>query len=51
MIDNYLGVTAIGLGITGVSHLWTFVPAPAVFGMEALSIVTGLFRVSSKSSN
>ena len=29
MIDDYLGVTAIGLGITGVSLLLTIVAAPA----------------------
>ena len=45
MIDSCLGVTAIGLGITGVSLLSTIVAAPAVFGMEAVSIVTGLLRV------
>ena len=45
MIDNCLGVTAIGLGITGVSDLSTIVAAPAVIGMEAVSIVMGLLRV------
>ena len=45
MIDNYLGVTTIGLGITGVSLLSTIVAAPAVIGMEAISIVMGLLRV------
>ena len=45
MIDNCLGVTAIGLPITGVSLLSTIVAAPDVFGMEALSIVMGLLRV------
>ena len=45
MIDNCLGVTAIGLGITGVGLLWTIVAAPAVIGMEAVSIVMGLLRV------
>ena len=45
MIDNCLGVTAIGLGITGVSHLSTIVPAPAVIRIEAVSIVMGLLRV------
>ena len=39
MIDNCLGVTAIGLGITGVSLLSTIVAAPDVIGMEAVSIV------------
>ena len=45
MIDNCLGATAIGLCITGVSLLLTIVAAPAVFGMEAVSVVMGLLRV------
>ena len=45
VIDNCLGVTANGLGITGVSLLSTTVAAPAVIGMEAVSIVMGLLRV------
>ena len=45
MIDSCLGVTAIGLGITGVSLLSIIVAAPAVIGMEAVSIVMGLLRV------
>ena len=45
VIDNCLGVIAIGLGITGVSLLSTIVAAPAVIGMEAVSIVIGLLRV------
>ena len=45
MIDSYLGVTAIGLGKTGVSLLSTIVAAPAVIGMEAVSIVMGFLRV------
>ena len=45
VIDNCLAVTAIGLGITGVSLLSTIVAAPAVIGMEAVSIVMGLLRV------
>ena len=45
MIDNCLGVTAIGLGITGVSLLSTIVAAPAAIEMEAVSIVMGLLRV------
>ena len=45
MIDNCLGVTAIGLGITGVSLLATIVVAPAVIGMEAVPIIMGLLRV------
>ena len=45
VIDSCLGVTAIGLGITGVSLLSTIVAAPAVIGMEAVSIVIGLLGV------
>ena len=45
MIDSCLGVTAIGLVITGVSLLSTIVAAPAVMGMEAVSILMGLLRV------
>ena len=45
MIDNCLGVTAIGLGITGVSLLSAIVAPPAVIEMEAVSIVMGLLRV------
>ena len=45
VIDSCLGVTAIGLGITGVSLLSAIVAAPAVIGMEAVSIVMGLLRV------
>ena len=45
VIDNCLGVTAIGLSITGVDLLSTIVAAPAVIGMEAVSICTGLLRV------
>ena len=41
---NCLGVTAIGLGITGVSLLSTIVAAPAIIGMEAVSIVMGLLK-------
>ena len=44
MNDNFLGVTAIGLGTTGVSLLSTTVVAPAVIEMEAVSIVMGLLR-------
>ena len=40
-----LGVTAIGLGITGVGLLLTIVAAPAVIGLEAVSIIMGLLRV------
>ena len=45
MIDNCLGVIAIGLGITGVGLLSTIVAALAVIEMEAVSIVMGLLRV------
>ena len=45
MIDNCLGVTVIGLGITGVGLLSTIVAVPAVIGMKAVSIVMGLIRV------
>ena len=45
VIDNCLDVTAIGLGITGVGLLSTIVAAPAVIGMEAVSIVMRLIRV------
>ena len=45
VIDNCLGVTAIVLGITGVGLLSTIVAAPAVIGMEAVTIVMGLLRV------
>ena len=45
VIDNCLGVTAIGLYITGVGLLSPIVAAPAVIGMKAVSIVMGLLRV------
>ena len=45
VIDNCLDVTAIGLGITGVGILSTVVAAPAVIGIETVSIVMGLLRV------
>ena len=45
VIDNCLGVTAIGLGITGVGLLSPIVGVPAVIGMKAVSIVMGLLRV------
>ena len=45
MIDNWLGVTAIGLGTIGVDLLSTVVAAPAVIGIETVSIVMGLLRV------
>ena len=45
VIDNCLGVTAIGLGITGVVLLSTIVTTPAVIGLEAVSLVIGILRV------
>ena len=45
MTDHCLGVSAIGLCITGVGLLSTIVAAPAVIEMEALTIVFGLLRV------
>ena len=39
VIDNCLGVTAIVLGITGVGLLSTIVGAPALIGIETVSIV------------
>ena len=45
MIDNCLGVTVIRLGITGVDLLSTIVAAPALIGIEAVSILMGLLRV------
>ena len=45
MIDNCLSVTAIGLVITGFGLLSTIVAAPAVIGIEAITIVMGLLRV------
>ena len=46
VIDNCLGVTAIGLGITGVGLLSTIAAAPAVIEMEAVSIAIALLRVA-----
>ena len=46
VIVNCLGVTAIGLGITGIGLLSTIVAAPAVIGIEAISIVIELLRVA-----
>ena len=43
--DSCLGVTAIGLGISGVGLLSSIDAAPAVIGMEAVSIDMGLLRV------
>ena len=42
VIDNCLGVTAIGLSITGDGLLSTIVSAPTVIGMQAVSFVMGL---------
>ena len=50
MIDSSLGVTAIGLGITGVGLLSTIFAARAVIGMEAVSIAMGLLRVVENSN-
>ena len=47
MIDNCLGVTANGLGNTGVGLLSTIVAKRAVIGMEAVSIIMGILRASS----
>ena len=51
LIDNCLGVAAIGLGITGVSLLSTIVAAPAVIRMEAVSIIMGLLWVVGNHAN
>ena len=45
VIDNCFGVTAIWIGITGVGLLSTIVAAPAVIGIEAVSIIMRLLRV------
>ena len=45
VLDNCLGVAAIGLGITGVGVLSTIAAAPAVIGMEAVSIDMDFLRV------
>ena len=45
MIDNCLGVIAIGLGITGVGLSSTIVAAPAVIGMEAVSLLLDYFEL------
>ena len=45
MIDNCLGVTAIGLGITGVGLLSTISAATAIIRIEAVSIDMDLHRV------
>ena len=48
MIETCLGITAIGLGITGVGLFSAIVAAPAVIGTEAVSNVMGLLRVAGK---
>ena len=45
VIDNCLGVIAIGLCITGIGLLSTIVATPAILGIETVLIVTGLLRV------
>ena len=45
MIDNFLGVSSIVLGITELSLLSTIVAATAVIEIETVSIVFGLLRV------
>ena len=45
MIDNCLGVTAIGIGMTRVDLLSTTAAAPFVIRMKTVSIVMGLLRV------
>ena len=51
MIDNCLGVTAIGLDITGVGLLSTIVAAPSVLGIESVSIVMELPQVVGNQAN
>ena len=51
MIDNCLGVAAIGLGITGVGILSTIIAAPAVIGMEASINCYGITSSCRKSGN
>ena len=45
LTDNCLGVTAIELGITGVSLLSTIVAAPAVIRIEVVSVIMRLLRI------
>ena len=45
VIENCLGFTSIGLGITGVGLLSIIVAAPVVIGIEAISIAMSLLRV------
>ena len=45
VIDNCLGETAIGVGITGIGLLSTIVAATTVIDIEAVSIVMRLLRV------
>ena len=51
MIDNCLGIAAIGLGITGVGLLSTIVEVPAIIVMEAVSIVMALLRFVGNHAN
>ena len=51
VIDNCLDVAAIGLGITGVGLLSTIAVAPAVIGLEVVSIAMGLLRVVGNHAN
>ena len=51
VIDNCLGVPAIELGITGFGLLSTIVAAPAVIGMESVSIGMALLRVVGNHAN
>ena len=51
IIDNCLGVKAIGLGITGFDLISTIVAAPAVIGMDAVSNCYGFTSSCRKSSN
>ena len=45
VIDNCLGVTAIGLGITGFSLLSTIVAAPDVIGMKEYQLLWDYFEL------
>ena len=48
MIDLILGVTMIGLNITGVGLLTTIIAATAMTGIEAVAIIIGLLKVLGK---
>ena len=45
VIDNCLGITAIGFGISGVGLLSRIVAAPAVIVMKAVTIVMDYFEM------